>query len=235
MATKAQKLTAIRAANKRVQRMKSAGYTKGSGFQTALYEISKARNSTPWEVEGKRKKIRTVDADTGKVKTKYQIIKKGMLLKTSAKMTAKELNAQYKAAQKILSPYQMTLVSEIKKDIHSKTVKTMMEKYGLPDTALNKKAFYNLLNSPDFKRLSETYTSDMVVRAVRESLATGNSIKGTAKNMHDLLEYASNGTMDAYYTEQGLAILTKNSKMSASEALDQFYADMDAEAESEDE
>src|SRR5574344_1585063 len=89
--TKKEMIKTINAANKRMQRMRKKGYTKGDEYRKAQAAISRTENDNPF-------------------------IKDRTTLKASSKMTSAELKKRYRTAKKIVKKEELT-VAYVKKEI----------------------------------------------------------------------------------------------------------------------
>ena len=109
----------INAANKRMQRMRKKGYTKGDEYRKAQAAISRTENDNPF-------------------------IKDRTTLKASNKMTSVELRKRYRTAKQIVKKEELT-VAYVKKEISEKKIKTFETEKGI--VIKNKRKFFDLLNS----------------------------------------------------------------------------------------
>lgn len=168
--TKKEMITIIRSANSRIYRMKKAGYTKSETYQNVMAEVAKSRKESPFAQK------HTTLSYKGK--------------------TVKHLQASLKAAKVIMKTEHFT-VGSVKKEIQSKRANTLQTEYGLSKWKATK-AFYNLLNSSVFKKTSELFSSDQVMKIVVEAKNQGQSNKFIENNLTSFLENKNN---DRYYID----------------------------------
>lgn len=170
--TKKEMIKTINAANKRMQRMRKKGYTKGDEYRKAQAAISRTENDNPF-------------------------IKDRTTLKASSKMTSAELKKRYRTAKQIVKKKELT-IAYVKKEISEKKMKTFETEKGI--VIKNKRKFFDLLNSDSFKRLSSAsgWGSDQVLRSVREQINKGQNIDTLQKKLDD---YMKSSQKDGYYLD----------------------------------
>ena len=153
-------ISTIRAANKRVQRLKKAGYTHSEDYGRARSEISKT-----WGENPNRPKHATIGWQG---------------------RTMKELQAGYKAAKEIVKNPHLT-VGSIKKTIKSKRSKTFQKEYGISEKVANSQDFYNFLSSNVFQRMKESRYEEGI-EAVYEALQKGATFPELKDRMEEFME-----------------------------------------------
>ena len=158
---KAEMIKTIKSANRKMQRIRAAGYTKSQDYGRAQAEISKTWGENPNRPKHKN------------------LAYKGR--------TVKELKSQYRAAQQILKTKELN-VGYIKKIIKSKRVQTLIHEHDLPPSVAGSRALINLLSSNDFKKMKETGRYSEGVEAVYEAIRSGKKPEDVQNNISDLMK-----------------------------------------------
>lgn len=158
---KAEMIKTIKSANRKMQRIRKAGYTKSEDYGRAQAEISKT-----WGENPNRPKHKNL-AYKGK--------------------TVKDLKSQYRAAQQIMKTKELN-VGYVKKIIKSKRIQTMIHEHNLPPTVAGSRALISLLSSDDFKKLKESSRYDEGKEAVYEAIRSGKKPEDVQNNITDLMK-----------------------------------------------
>ena len=158
---KAEMIKTIQSANRKMQRIRKAGYTKSEDYGRAQAEISKT-----WDENPNRPKHKNL-AYKGR--------------------TVKDLKSQYRAARQIMKTKEFN-VGYIEKLIKSKSVQTLIHEHGLPPTVAGNRALITLLSSDDFKKMKETERYSKGVEAVYEAIRSGKKLGDVQNNITDLMK-----------------------------------------------
>lgn len=171
MPTKKEMLRSIAAANRRLSRLRKAGYTHGDAYKTAMHAVARSRGESVF-------------------RPKHQ-----SLQKTGTKA---ELQEAYRAAKGIMKE-KLTTVGAIKQEIRSKRNQTMAQQYGADLNRKSEKAFYNLLNSAAFKNLRDYVSSDQIVRSIVNAHGNGASYQDMQKRLESFM--AGSQDADRFYVD----------------------------------
>lgn len=158
--TKKEMRKKIVAANKRLQRLARAHFTKSDAYTEARADIARVENVSPFE------RPRTT-------------------LSTDSRMTKKELERRYRVAAKILKQEELT-VRGVKKQINDKRIKTFEKEKGI--VIREKQKFFDILKSDGFKKLSEIFGSTQILDNVREAYNKGSKPDTIVQRMVNYLK-----------------------------------------------